>query len=101
MQKDEVVVPITSARNHRDRLPDPAPVADGSAVEIDDDADIPTELHHQILSLLAQGYEDEMIARHLALDLRGLRGALMELAAHAGASNRFQLALRARELGWV
>lgn len=102
---DGVVVPITAA--HRVVKPSaPSKSSAPSAAGYEDEDDysttgVPDEAHRQILKLLAQGYDDEMAARELGLDLGALRALLAELGAATGACNRFQLALRTRDLGWI
>lgn len=98
VQKDEVVVSITSAQLHRDRLqaqPPQEPVDD----QLEDRA--PDEAQLELLRLLAEGSDDEMAARRLGVELSELKQMLLELGAELGACNRFQLALRARETGWI
>ncbi|KAA9394360.1 hypothetical protein FCK90_07785 [Kocuria coralli] len=81
----------------------PVATVDPGADDADapEDTDFPGQLHHQILEMMASGCDDEIIARHLHLDVAALRGAILELSAAAGSCNRFQLALRARDLGWI
>lgn len=47
----------------------------------------------RILELLALGFKDEAIARHLGIGLRTVRRRLANLMAEHGADNRFQLGL--------
>ena len=95
--KDEVVVSITSALNHRGRKEEAPP-----PVDHDDLDDIfPTPQQQELLHLLAEGADDEFAARRLGLELAELRRMLMELGSQLGACNRFQLALHAREEGWI
>lgn len=47
----------------------------------------------KILELLALGFKDEAIARHLGIGLRTVRRRLAKLMAEHGADNRFQLGL--------
>lgn len=99
---DGVVVPITAA--HRVVKPSTPSAPSDAGYEDEDDystTGVPDEAHLQILELLAQGYDDEMAARELGLDLGALRALLAELGAATGACNRFQLALRTRDLGWI
>ncbi len=97
-QKDEVVVSITTAQLHRVRRQ-----AEHPQEPLDDEWQdpAPDERRIELLRLLAEGSDDEMAARRLGVELAELRQILMELGAELGACNRFQLALRALEAGWV
>ena len=95
--KDEVVVSITSAPHHRGRKQEEQLPADHDEL----DETFPTPQQHELLHLLAEGADDEFAARRLGLELAELRRMLMELGSQLGACNRFQLALRAREEGWI
>lgn len=70
------------------------PSADGAQAE----ADASTRL---LMRLLATGLTDEAIGRLLGVSPRTIRRRVADLEAKAGASNRFQLALRAAQLGWI
>lgn len=96
---DGVVVPITAA--HRVVKPSPVSPTHPEDDDVYSVTGVPDQAHLQILELLAQGYDDEMVARELRLDLSALRALIAELAAATGACNRFQLALRTRDLGWI
>ncbi|MDO5619236.1 hypothetical protein [Kocuria sp.] len=113
---DDVVVPISAAfrtAGHARRqaqeptgnaeAPETGQPMDVTALptEDDPDQDFPTEVHWVILELLSIGCTDDIIAHRLNLDMCTYRGLLGELTTHLGACNRFQLALKAREQGWV
>lgn len=95
--KDEVVVSITSALNHRGRKQEEQLPADHDEL----DETFPTPQQHELLRLLAEGADDEFAARRLDLEISDVRRLLLEMSTELGACNRFQLALRAREEGWV
>ena len=106
--KDEVVVSITSAQHHRGRRSaDESWEADEQATQGRGPEDLspedqgPDEQLIEMLRLLSEGADDEMVARRLGLELADLRRMLMELGSQLGACNRFQLALHAREEGWI
>ncbi|MER6828015.1 LuxR C-terminal-related transcriptional regulator [Streptosporangium sp. NPDC000563] len=54
-----------------------------------------------VLSLLAEGLTDGGIAARLGVAERTVRREVNGLMRSAGATSRFQLALRAQELGWL
>jgi DNA-binding NarL/FixJ family response regulator len=54
-----------------------------------------------LIRLLAAGMKDEAVARHLGVSLRTLRRRVSELQDRLGAASRFQLGVRASQLGWV
>ncbi|MFJ8544444.1 LuxR family transcriptional regulator [Streptomyces sp. NPDC093586] len=63
-----------------------------------------TALHpveRRILTLLAAGVSDVHIVREIGISRRTFYRRLELLMAKAGATSRFQLALRARERGWL
>lgn len=106
----DVVVPITAA------LKIPQQAAGGSTEtastttglhdfaidDTDDDNEIfPTELQWEILEMLSKGCDDDLIAHRLNLQMCTYYAAVSALATTLGACNRFQLALKAREQGWV
>ncbi|GFM95370.1 transcriptional regulator [Streptomyces fulvorobeus] len=55
----------------------------------------------RLLSLLAGGAGDEVIARELGVSRRTLFRRLQILMARLGAANRFQMALQAQRCGWL
>ena len=55
----------------------------------------------RILTLMAMGTPDQAIARQLGIGHRTLQKRLSELLAEMEVSTRFELALRAAELGWL
>lgn len=60
-----------------------------------------TDVQRSILRGLAAGSTDESIARQLGIHVRTLRRHLVALHEDLGAVTRFQVALRARERGWI
>jgi DNA-binding CsgD family transcriptional regulator len=54
-----------------------------------------------IITLLAQGHTDEVIARKLGVSVRTSRRITAELTARLGARSRFQAGARAVERGWI
>lgn len=111
---DDVVVPISAAwgRSTKARPAGEEPVGTcpsdveaselpGEGPDVVIEQEFPTELHWQILEMLTAGCDDEFIAHRLHLDSSTYRRLVADLANAAGACNRFQLALKARELGWV
>jgi DNA-binding NarL/FixJ family response regulator len=54
-----------------------------------------------LIRLLAAGLKDEAVARHLGVSLRTLRRRVSELQERLGAASRFQLGVRATQLGWA
>ena len=54
-----------------------------------------------VLDLLAEGLTDNAVAARLGIAERTVRREVNGLMQSAGATSRFQLALRARELGWL
>ncbi|WP_437072675.1 LuxR family transcriptional regulator [Streptomyces sp. enrichment culture] len=61
----------------------------------------PEPSDRRLLSLLAGGASDEVIARELGVSRRTLFRRLQILMARLGAANRFQLALQAQRAGWL
>ncbi|MFD3655197.1 LuxR family transcriptional regulator [Streptomyces sp. NPDC058620] len=55
----------------------------------------------RLLSLLAGGASDDVIARELGISRRTLFRRLQILMARLGAANRFQMALQAQRCGWL
>lgn len=74
--------------------------ADGPLSE-DSDADGPTDLDRQILTLLLAGLTDPVVASQLGLSLRTLQRRLRHLMDLAGAASRMQLGWYAAREGWV
>ena len=64
-------------------------------------ADGPSEVQLRILEGLAAGLTDDAVARRTGVHVRTLRRHLTTLGELAGTDSRFQLALRARDLGWL
>jgi DNA-binding CsgD family transcriptional regulator len=60
-----------------------------------------TSQERGIITLLAQGYTDEVIARKLGVSVRTSRRITAELTARLGARSRFQAGARAVERGWI
>ncbi|WP_025620293.1 helix-turn-helix domain-containing protein [Salinispora cortesiana] len=67
----------------------------------DGDADSPTEVDRQILTLLLAGLTDAVLASQLGLSLRTLQRRLRHLMDLAGAASRMQLGWYAAREGWV
>lgn len=62
----------------------------------------PTETARRLLiQQLAQGAQDEQIARRLGVSLRTVRRRVAELMAELGAESRFQAGVEAAKRGWV
>lgn len=61
----------------------------------------PSEIQVRVLEGLAAGLTDEAVARRTGIHVRTLRRHLNTLGEMAGTDSRFQLALRARDLGWL
>lgn len=112
---DDVVVPISAAYNtvsHARRNPGLYPGAAENAetmfLESSDhrqpdepDEILPTEIHWEVLEMLSSGCADDIIAHRLNLDMCTFRGLISQMSNTLGACNRFQLALKAREHGWI
>jgi DNA-binding CsgD family transcriptional regulator len=60
-----------------------------------------TPSESRLLSLLAAGVGDDVIARELRMSRRTLYRRIEVLAARLGASTRFQMALHAQRRGWL
>lgn len=60
-----------------------------------------SEQQRRLLQGLAAGHTDESIARRLGVHVRTLRRHISDLSAQTGADSRFQLALLARDRGWL
>jgi len=60
-----------------------------------------TSQERAIVTLLAQGHTDEVIARKLGVSVRTSRRITAELTARLGARSRFQAGARAVERGWI
>lgn len=69
--------------------------------ETPQDDDRPSEIQLRILEGMAAGLTDEAVARRSGVHVRTLRRHLNTLGEQTGSDSRFQLALRARELGWI
>ena len=79
-------------------------VWDTAAPLLSDTADLPGGLESRdraILDLLAAGASDEAIARRMGVGVRTVGRRISRMSADLSASSRFQLALRARDAGWV
>lgn len=61
----------------------------------------PTVSERRILALLAAGQKDEAVARQLGITVRTVRRHMHDLCELTDSGSRFQLALRARERGWL
>lgn len=60
-----------------------------------------SEAERRLLEELAAGHKDEAIARRIGVSVRTLRRTITGLAARAGVSSRFALALEAQRRGWL
>lgn len=74
--------------------PFPASPGAKAAAELD-------ESDRTILALLASGAQDEVIARRLGIALRTVGRRIARLMDVLGAKTRFQIALNAKERGWI
>ncbi|MBV9447412.1 MAG: helix-turn-helix transcriptional regulator [Streptosporangiaceae bacterium] len=61
----------------------------------------PTRQQHAILWLLAAGDTDAAISRKLGISVRTTRRLIAELADRLDARSRFQIGMRAAEVGWL
>jgi DNA-binding CsgD family transcriptional regulator len=60
-----------------------------------------TSQEQAVLTLLAEGWTDDVIARKLGVSVRTSRRITAELTARLGARSRFQAGARAVERGWI
>ncbi|MEI2778017.1 MAG: helix-turn-helix domain-containing protein [Tetrasphaera sp.] len=60
-----------------------------------------SRMDHEVLRLLAQGLKDDAVARHLGVSVRTARRFIADLHERAGAASRFELGVKAKELGWL
>lgn len=112
---DDVVVPISAAYTtagharrhpsvHSDGQDNAEPLfletSDGHHVDEPEEI-LPTEIHWEVLEMLSSGCADDIIAHRLNLDMHTFRGLISEMSNALGACNRFQLALKARDHGWI
>lgn len=65
------------------------------------DADPLTSIERTLLRLLAQGQKDDAVARALGISVRTTRRIVADLSERAGATSRFELAVKAGRLGWL
>ncbi len=61
----------------------------------------PTEREHQLLVLLAEGAQNEKLARELGLRVKTIEGMIRRLFDRYGVDNRTQLARFATRQGWL
>jgi DNA-binding NarL/FixJ family response regulator len=54
-----------------------------------------------VLALLAAGFTEDAVARHLGVSVRTARRRIAELHERLGAGNRFQAGLQAARRGWL
>jgi len=66
-----------------------------------DNPDQITEAEQKLLNVMARVDKDEIGARELGISVRTYRAHTARLMQRLNASNRFQAALRAREMGWI
>lgn len=71
--------------------------ATGSA----DTPDSPSSQERELLRMLSEGVTDVVVARALGVSVRTQRRMVADLSAKAGASSRFELGVRAVQLGWL
>ncbi len=88
-------------------IPVPSDLADMSVVQ---DAQFsvapaasrgPTREERMLLTLIAAGLKDDVIARQLGISTRTLRRRSQDLMSELGAANRFQAGVQAAKRGWV
>jgi DNA-binding CsgD family transcriptional regulator len=60
-----------------------------------------TAQDREVLRLLADGHTDAVVARKLGVSVRTTRRVIAELAERLGARSRFQIGVRAVEVGWL
>lgn len=77
-----------------------SPFGAGSATPAADGAGL-SRMDAEVLRLLARGLKDDSVARHLGVSVRTARRFIADLAERAGAASRFELGVRAKELGWL
>lgn len=73
----------------------------GTAGPAGDDAAAPSTEDRRLISLLAAGLKDEIIARHLGVSLRTVGRRIDHLMDVLDARSRFQAAVEAGRRGWV
>lgn len=71
----------------------------GAPVNRDDDG--LTAQDREVLRLLADGHTDAVVARKLGVSVRTTRRVIADLAERLGARSRFQIGVRAVEVGWL
>ena len=67
----------------------------------ENDVEVLSPMDTQVLRLLARGLKDEAVAHHLGVSVRTARRFIADLHERAGAGSRFELGVRAKELGWL
>jgi hypothetical protein len=55
----------------------------------------------RVLGMLANGYKDDVAARHLGMSVRTYRRYVADLMRDLNAQSRFQVGVRAAQLGWM
>ncbi|MEV6301787.1 helix-turn-helix transcriptional regulator [Actinoplanes sp. NPDC051861] len=60
-----------------------------------------TDAERTVLRLLATGAKDEAVARQIGQSVRTVRRTVADLMTRLGAGSRFELAIRAKEIGWL
>lgn len=70
------------------------------SVRPSDDAAL-SRMDQEVLRLLAHGLKDDAVARHLGVSVRTARRFIADLHERAGAASRFELGVKAKELGWL
>jgi DNA-binding CsgD family transcriptional regulator/DNA-binding Lrp family transcriptional regulator len=92
-------IPIPSERSDATGLRSAEPGTESTRSLIPSRA--PTREEQVLLTLIAAGLKDDVIARQLGISSRTLRRRSQDLMAELGAANRFQAAVEATKRGWV
>jgi DNA-binding CsgD family transcriptional regulator len=71
----------------------------GARSKLDDEG--LTAQDREVLRLLSDGHTDAVVARKLGVSVRTTRRVIAELAERLGARSRFQIGVRAVEVGWL
>lgn len=80
---------------------DAAGLKDSRAPGSDGKSRAPTREERVLLTLIAAGLKDDVIARQLGMSSRTLRRRSQDLMSELGAANRFQAGVQAAKRGWV
>jgi two-component system, NarL family, response regulator LiaR len=90
---ESLLHPAVTTRVMRE-LADPSPVAPGPRADL-------TEREREVLSLLARGLANKLIARELGIAEKTVKAHVSSILAKLGVSDRTQAALMAVRRGWV